>query len=38
MLASAVLAPARAGAQDMPAEYKGVLTTLGKTAISRTAS
>jgi hypothetical protein len=31
VLASAVLAPARAGAQEMPAEYKGVLTTLGKT-------
>ena len=31
VLASAVLAPAPAGAQDMPADYKGVLTTLGKT-------
>jgi len=31
LLASAVLAPAPAGAQDVPAEYKGVLTTLGKT-------
>ena len=31
LLASAVLTPARAGAQDVPAEYKGVLTTLGKT-------
>ena len=31
VLASAVLAPAGASAQDMPAEYKGVLTTLGKT-------
>lgn len=31
VLASAVLAPARAGAQEIPAEYKGVLTTLGKT-------
>jgi Domain of Unknown Function (DUF1259) len=31
VLASAALAPARAGAQEMPAEYKGVLTTLGKT-------
>ena len=31
LLASAVLAPAPAGAQEVPAEYKGVLTTLGKT-------
>jgi Domain of Unknown Function (DUF1259) len=31
LVASAVLAPARADAQDVPAEYKGVLTTLGKT-------
>jgi hypothetical protein len=30
VVASTVLAPARAGAQDMPAEYKSVLTTLGK--------
>jgi hypothetical protein len=30
VLASAVLAPTRAGAQEIPAEYKGVLTTLGK--------
>ena len=31
VLASAVLAPAQASAQEVPAEYKGVLTTLGKT-------
>src|SRR5215204_4375327 len=31
VLASAVLAPAGASGQDMPAEYKSVLTTLGKT-------
>ena len=31
LLASAVLMPARAGAQEMPPDYKGVLTTLGKT-------
>jgi len=31
VLASAVFAPARASAQEMPADYKGVLTTLGKT-------
>ena len=31
LLASAVLVPARAGAQEMPPDYKGVLTTLGKT-------
>ena len=30
-LASAALVPARARAQEMPADYKGVLTTLGKT-------
>ena len=30
-VASAVLGPVRATAQDIPAEYKGVLTTLGKT-------
>src|SRR5215204_3655954 len=31
VLASAVLAPAGASGQDIPAEYKSVLTTLGKT-------
>jgi hypothetical protein len=31
VVASTVLAPARANGQDMPTEYKGVLTTLGKT-------
>ena len=31
LLASAVLVPARTGAQEMPPDYKGVLTTLGKT-------
>ena len=31
VVASAVLGPVRATAQDIPAEYKGVLTTLGKT-------
>ncbi len=31
LLAGAALVPARARAQEMPADYKGVLTTLGKT-------
>ena len=31
LLAGVVLVPARARAQEMPADYKGVLTTLGKT-------
>ena len=31
LLVGIVLTPGRAGAQDMPAEYQGVLTTLGKT-------
>ena len=31
VVASTVLAPARDSGQDMPPEYKGVLTTLGKT-------